>query len=58
MFQPSVAVHFVFFLFFSLCRHYFYAPNFEEVEGAYWCDLIRLSVRLSITLLGACETSE
>ena len=25
----------------------FYAPNFEEVEGAYWFDPVRLSVTLS-----------
>ena len=26
----------------------FYAPNFEEVEGAYWFGPVRLSVRLSV----------
>ena len=26
---------------------YFYAPKFEEVEGAYWFDPVRMSVMLS-----------
>ena len=26
----------------------FYAPNFEEVEGAYWFGPVRPSVRLSV----------
>ena len=63
-----------------LCRHYyiwdnfgwfsFYAPNFEEVEGAYWfgpvrpsvrlsvSPSVRLSVCLSVTLFGSSETQE
>ena len=32
----------------------YYAPNFKEVEGAYRIGLVRLSVML----LGACETRE
>ena len=28
----------------------FYAPNFGEVEGAYWFGPVRPSVRLSVTL--------
>ena len=28
----------------------FYAPNFEEVEEAYWFGPVHLSVRLSVTL--------
>ena len=27
---------------------FFYAPNFEEVEGAYWFGPVRLSVRPSV----------
>ena len=29
---------------------YFYAPNFEEVEGAYWFGSVRGDVRASVTL--------
>ena len=40
----------------------FYAPNFEEVEGAYWFGPVRPSVRLSVclsvTLFGSSETQE
>ena len=48
----------------------FYAPNFEEVEGAYWfgpvrpsvrlsvSPSVRLSVCLSVTLFGSSETQE
>ena len=40
----------------------FYAPNFEEVEGAYWFWPVRpsicLSVCLSVTLFGSSETQE
>ena len=34
----------------------FYAPNFEEVEGAYWFGPVRLSVCLSVTPLVGCKT--
>ena len=52
----------------SVCRHY--APNFEEVEGAYWFGPVRLSVcpsdrlsvcpsvRLSVTPDVGCKTRE
>ena len=35
-----------------------YAPNFEEVEGAYWFGPVRLSVRRSITPFVGCKTRE
>ena len=28
--------------------HFYYAPNFREVEGAYWFGLVCLSVALSV----------
>ena len=43
-------------------RSSFYAPNFEEVEGAYWFGPVRLSVcpsvRLSVTPYVGCKTRE
>ena len=45
-----------------LMANFFYAPNFEEVEGAYWfgpvCPSVRLSVCLSVTLFGSSGTQE
>ena len=32
---------------------FYYAPNFEEVEGAYWFGPVRPSVHLSVTLFGS-----
>ena len=32
----------------ALIKFYFYAPNFEEVEGAYWFGPVRPPVRLSV----------
>ena len=34
-------------LIFGMCHFLFYAPNFGEVEGAYWFGPVRPSVRLS-----------
>ena len=36
---------------FSICskwKIHYYAPNFEEVDGAYWFGPVRPSVRLSV----------
>ena len=30
--------------------HFHYAPNFEEVEGAYWFGPVRPCVRVGVTL--------
>ena len=49
-------------LFFVFLEVIFNAPNFEEVEGAYWFGPVRPSVRpsvcLSVTLFGSSETQE
>ena len=37
---------------------FYYAPNFKEVEGAYWFGPVSLSVRLSITPFVGCKTRE
>ena len=32
-------------------QSFYYAPNFEKVEGAYCCELVRPRTRLSVTTL-------
>ena len=39
-------------------QKFYYAPNFEEVEGAYWFGPVHLSVRLSVTPVVGCKTRE
>ena len=57
------------FRLYNICAEYvcmrssaYYAPNFEEVEGAYWFGHVRLtvcpSVRLSVTPYVGCKTRE